>query len=896
MEKWHAMSGMAAEQILRRSGNENSVDLTGKKSIRHRKKKKGTEAAFRLPVVTPVESLFNVISDASIPVFFVVTVVSAFLGQLFDAIVDLSVLALLITVSAMINFYSRKRICDMSRELLPGVKIRTGSGVVVCPADKVEIGDVIVFRQGDVLAVDGRLLESRDLVMLEAATDRITADKTVKSFRKDADVIYDSEMYAASFDNMVYAGSTVASGSGTAVVTSIGEDTRAGRVYSGINLANELVMPHEWTQFCKRTRRFSLAVLVGIVPAMLIWIFTSGHNDRSSIGIFQALVLFVTLAMTSMCDLSSVTSVFIFSETIKKLKNEHDVSVIRPSVIENVSDTDIVLILNPNCVADCRHLVRRSLYSGCDDPDTMVRKDILGSFSVLGEAAKKDPATTEKFSLPVSVIRDYINEGLPAESVINKKYKFISVKADQPFSNCLTVIVESSGEEGTARDMITLAAGPDIIDYCSKYRSDSGESIDLTNEKLDTIRKTVESCSACGQKIYVLLTASESEHELTFEALFGIGILIPEDNAEEIEKLEKYGVSTVMMLRENNAATRKFASDTGIASDPRSVIIGNASHPKISETEAEMGRVFVGFGQEGVNAVIRSYNEQNKNVLPVLSDSSQLKCVASTGITSSVAGASQDSVGVCSSIKFSRPDSNNKNNAITAIRSTVISCGSAMLKLRMYSEYLLISATLRLSAVIFPLIFGVDISIPSVLTLLITGLFGDLVGLLVISSSRGVPESRNVISVKETGMVTTLRRFAMTVSGILSGLFVFVTAQLFLTSGIIEEEIMGWYTFCAIAFSQLSLIGTLFIRWKRRGCRKVFNLIYPLVTLISVAFCAGIPILTKFVDFPFGLLPYSEGAEFAGAVALIPAILTVGFVLVSDMIGNYSSIGEEPGK
>lgn len=893
MEKWHAMSGRSAEQILRRSGQDKSVDLTGKKSIRHRKKKKGTEAAFRLPVVTPVESLFNVISDASIPVFFVVTIVSAFLGQLFDAIIELSVLALLIVVSAMINFYSRKRICDMSRELLPRVKIRTDSGVIVCPADKVEIGDVIVFRQGDVLAVDGRLLESRDLVMLEAATDRITADKTVKSFRKDADVIYDSEMFAASFDNMVYAGSTVASGSGSAVVTSIGEDTRAGRVYSGINLATELVMPHEWTEFCKRTRRFSLAVLVGIIPAMLFWIFTSGQNERSSIGIFQAFVLFVTLAMTSMCDLSSVASVIIFSDTVKKLKNEHDVSVIRPSVIENISDTDIVLILNPNCAADCRQLVRYSLFSGCDNPDASVRKDILGLFSVLGEAAKKGSATADQFSVPIAIIREYINDGMPAESVVNKKYKIISVKAEQPFQNCFTVIVESSDEERNERDMITLATGPDIIDYCSKYRASGGESIDLTNEKLNMIRKTVETCSDCGQKVYVLLTASESEHELTFEALFGIGIFIPEDNTQEIEKLEELGVSTVMMLRENNSATRRFASETGIASDPRFVIIGSASHPKLSETEAEMGRVFVGFGQDGLDALIRTYTEQNKNVLSILSDSAQLKSVASTGITSSVARASQDSVGVCSAIKFSRPDSENTKHGITAIRSAITTCRSAMLKLRMYSEYLLISSIMRLSTVIFPLILGVDISIPSILTLMFTGLFGDLAGLLVISSSSVVPESRNIISVKKTGMGPVLRRFGMTVSGILSGLFVFVTAQLFLTSGIIEEEIMAWYTFCAIAFSQLSLIGSLFIRWKRRGCNNVFNFVYPLVALISVVFFTGIPVLSKYVVFPLGLLPYSEGAEFAGAVALIPAVLTVGFVLVSDMIGNYSSKGEE---
>ena len=102
--------------------------------------------------------------------------------------------------------------------------IRSGNEIEV-PTPKMVAGDLMVLRRGSVVPADGRLLRADMLMTSEAA---LTGES--QPVEKSARPLADRNVPLADRSNMVYRGTVVTGGSGTALVVATGRHTEMGRV------------------------------------------------------------------------------------------------------------------------------------------------------------------------------------------------------------------------------------------------------------------------------------------------------------------------------------------------------------------------------------------------------------------------------------------------------------------------------------------------------------------------------------------------------------------------------------------------------------------------------------------------------------------------------------------
>ena len=158
------------------------------------------------------------------------------------------------------------------------------------PAAEIVPGDVVLIEEGDTIPADGRILESASLQTAESALTGESLPVTKDPAPIDADVPLGDR------DNMVFSGTAVTYGHGTAVVTATGMQTEMGRI-AGL-LKETVDEPTPLQRELDRTGRVLGAVVVAIAVVMVVTIVLV-EDVRTAAGLFDVLILGVALAVAA---------------------------------------------------------------------------------------------------------------------------------------------------------------------------------------------------------------------------------------------------------------------------------------------------------------------------------------------------------------------------------------------------------------------------------------------------------------------------------------------------------------------------------------------------------------------------------------------------------------------
>lgn len=150
----------------------------------------------------------------------------------------------------------------------------SNSGIVV--------GDVIRLGAGDMIPADCRILQAKDLFLNQSALngESTPSEKLSGSWNGTPDSLFD-------IPNMAFCGSSVISGTGTAVVLSIGDRTTMGR------LSRKLVQKREKTAFEKGVGSIA-KLLMGFMAVMVPAVFVFRGLALNRLGDMEAWRLAVT--------------------------------------------------------------------------------------------------------------------------------------------------------------------------------------------------------------------------------------------------------------------------------------------------------------------------------------------------------------------------------------------------------------------------------------------------------------------------------------------------------------------------------------------------------------------------------------------------------------------------
>lgn len=169
--------------------------------------------------------LLDQLRDVMVIILIIAALVSAFLGEFNDVIVILAIVILNAAIGFSQEYRAEQAMASLKKLAVPTVKVRRDGQVAEISARELVPGDVVLLEAGNLAPADGRLIESINLKVEEAA---LTGES--EPVEKITDPIDKKQLPIGDRKNMMFMGTVVTYGRGTAVVTETGMKTELGNI------------------------------------------------------------------------------------------------------------------------------------------------------------------------------------------------------------------------------------------------------------------------------------------------------------------------------------------------------------------------------------------------------------------------------------------------------------------------------------------------------------------------------------------------------------------------------------------------------------------------------------------------------------------------------------------
>jgi Mg2+-importing ATPase len=365
-----------------------------------------------------------------------VLLVASGLSVLLGDTVDAALIAGLVALSVVINFVQTWRSQRAAQQLRARVAptatvLRDGSWCEI-PRRDVVPGDVIRLGAGDLVPADARLLAANELHVHEAALtgESLPAEKEVSASADDA-------------CGTVWLGTSIVSGSATAVITATGSATQFGDVVARLS-----ARPPE-TEFERGLRHFGLLITRTVLVLVLVLLAVSVAMHKPP---FESLLFAVALAVGLTPEFLPMITTVTLAQGASRMARQH-VIVKHLSAIQNLGSIDILcsdktgtLTAGEMCVA------------GSYDPDgrESPRPLLLARLNSRLETGIKSP-------LDVAILAAAADEGAGWTKLDEVPFDFQRRR--------LSVVAE----RGAERLCVTKGAPDAICDLVRDFETESGD-------------------------------------------------------------------------------------------------------------------------------------------------------------------------------------------------------------------------------------------------------------------------------------------------------------------------------------------------------------------------------------------------------------------------------------
>lgn len=185
----------------------------------------------RVPI-SPLQMFFAQFQSLIIWILIVAAVISGLLAERIDAVAILAIVMLNAVIGFYQEFKAEKSIAALKKMTSPHATVRRDGQITSIPASGVVTGDLLTLEAGDLIAADARLLEAVSLKCVESA---LTGES--QAVTKQAGTLGQRDVPLGDRNNMIFMGTSVAAGTGLAVVVATAMNTELGRIAGLIEAA-----------------------------------------------------------------------------------------------------------------------------------------------------------------------------------------------------------------------------------------------------------------------------------------------------------------------------------------------------------------------------------------------------------------------------------------------------------------------------------------------------------------------------------------------------------------------------------------------------------------------------------------------------------------------------------
>ena len=160
-------------------------------------------------------------------------VLSGVLGELVDALSIFAIVVLNAANGFYQEFSAERSIAALKKLTSPRAKVRRAGQVTEVSAAGIVVGDVLLLEAGDLVAADARLLKTASLKCIESA---LTGESV--AVPKQPETLQQVNLPLGDRENLVFQGTSVAAGTGQAVVVATESKTEMGHIAQLLDAAD----------------------------------------------------------------------------------------------------------------------------------------------------------------------------------------------------------------------------------------------------------------------------------------------------------------------------------------------------------------------------------------------------------------------------------------------------------------------------------------------------------------------------------------------------------------------------------------------------------------------------------------------------------------------------------
>lgn len=517
-------------------------------------------------------------------VLFLAAIFSWFTEHEIDAYVILGV----ILINTMIGFLqeskAEKAVEALKKMSVPSARVIRDDQVLEIPTPLVVPGDILVVDEGDQIAADARIIYAKDVRTIESALtgESVPVEKT-SGKQPEETVLADQK-------NMLHKGTFIATGYAKAIVTSTGLFTSLGKIAESISGIEK-----KRTHFQVKTDKLAQHMATIAITSASLLFFTGWLIYKLD---FEEMVMVSVAALVSSIPegLPAVLSIVL---AIGAHRMSQRNAIIREFNATETLGAVTCIITDKTGTLTQNTLTVRKLYTASE-----TIWEVTGEgWEPTGEFVKNSE-TLSLHNIPPDLSRIFEIASLSNNATLFKnsetgKYDFsgdpteagllaMAGKAgfhpsgldhyekidDLPFNSSLKMRASIIKNRTGISKLFAIGAPEIVLDRCSAWLDQNGEIREMTHEKREKIRKTIEGMSLDALRVIGFAFGDPKKEErikpqlltgMVFSGLAGMMDPPRSDVPDAVRKCRQAGIRVIMATGDHVNTAIAMAEITGIA-------------------------------------------------------------------------------------------------------------------------------------------------------------------------------------------------------------------------------------------------------------------------------------------------------------------------------------------
>jgi len=495
--------------------------------------------------------------------------------------IDPIIILVIVTLNAILGLVQENK-AEKSLEALkqttaPTAKVMRNGKLREVETSEIVVGDLIVLETGDFVPADARLVTSSNLKVEESA---LTGESV--PVLKEASFMADEEAIVSDRRNMVYSGSSISYGKGTAIVVSTGMETEVGKIA-------HMIMTDESPETPLQKKLAATGKILGIGALIVCFgIFLLGILRE--IEMFEMFMTSVSLAVAAIPEgLPAIVTVMLAIGVQRMVKKN---AIVRKlPAVETLGSANVICSDKTGTLTQNKMTVVE-IWDSTNQVNNAEKAQILKLFTLCNDTVLQSEngeniligEPTEK-----ALVYASLNIGI-SKNVLAQEFPRVG---DVPFdsSRKLMSTLHKNGEDKYFS--VTKGALDVLLSKCTHY-CENGKVRELTSSKMRSIEKINDEMASKALRVLGVaykdfeekphkVNEEKLEQKMIFMGLVGL-MDPPRDEAKSaVETCIKAGIKPVMITGDHIVTAIAIAKKLGIMDNKSLAMTGYELNQKSDE-------------------------------------------------------------------------------------------------------------------------------------------------------------------------------------------------------------------------------------------------------------------------------------------------------------------------